>query len=149
MLPQLWARNTWDWRPGIPEPKLSLSDGGVAAWHNRMPERRLDIDSSANWLFCRNETNTNYLYGDDAAGPFKDGINDYLVNGQTNAIGHQQGTKCAAHVGAEAGGGRTACDPAALASSGCERKIRLPIMMSCLRLVWPRPTPSTRRCSGT
>ncbi len=98
VLPQLWARNTWDWRPGIPEPKLSLADGGVAAWHNRMPERRLDIDSSANWLFCRNETNTKYLYGDDAAGPFKDGINDYLVNGQTNAIGHQQGTKCAAHT---------------------------------------------------
>ena len=58
VLPQLWARNTWDWRPGIPEPKLSLSDGGVAAWHNRMPERRLDIDTNANWLFCRNETNT-------------------------------------------------------------------------------------------
>ena len=22
VLPQLWARNTWDWRPGIPEPRL-------------------------------------------------------------------------------------------------------------------------------
>ena len=120
VLPQLWARNTWDWRPGIPEPKLSLSDGGVAAWHNRMPERRLDIDSSANWLFCRNETNTNYLYGDDAAGPFKDGINDYVVNGQTNAIGHRQGTKCAAHKVLNAGGRRTACHAATLVSSGCE-----------------------------
>jgi hypothetical protein len=98
VLPQLWARNTWDWRPGIPTPKLSLSDGGVVAWHNRMPERRLDIDTGANWLFCRNETNTNLLYGEDAAGPFKDGINDYVVDGRTNAIDLQHGTKCAAHV---------------------------------------------------
>jgi hypothetical protein len=97
-LPQLWARNTWDWRPGIPEPKLTLSDGGVIAWHNRMPERRLDVDADATWLFCRNETNTRLLYGQDAAGPFKDGINDYLVGGQTNAIDHSHGTKCAPHV---------------------------------------------------
>ena len=98
VLPQLWARNTWDWRPGIPEPRLSLSGDGVNAWHNRMPDRRLDIDTGAKWLFCRNETNTRRLYGSDAVGPFKDGINDYVVDGQTNAIDHQQGTKCAAHV---------------------------------------------------
>ena len=85
MLPQLWARNTWDWRPGIPEPRLTLQEAGVNAWHNRMADRRLDID-------------TRSLYGADASGPFKDGINDYLVNGQSNAIDHQQGTKCAAHV---------------------------------------------------
>src|SRR6201747_2152750 len=42
VLPQLWARNTWDWRPGIPEPDLVLSDGSVVASHNRMPARRLD-----------------------------------------------------------------------------------------------------------
>jgi hypothetical protein len=98
VLPQLWARNTWDWRPGIPEPKLTLSGAGVAAWHNRMPERRLDIDTPAKWLFCRNETNTRRLYGTKAAGPFKDGINDYLVGGQTNAIDHRTGTKAAAQV---------------------------------------------------
>ena len=108
VLPHLWARNTWDWRPGIPEPRLSLSDGGIVAWHNRMPDRRLDIDQPAHWLFCRNETNIRHLYGADAAGPFKDGINDYVVNGQTNAIDRDKGTKCAAHVvlRLEAGGRR-------------------------------------------
>ncbi|MDR3533665.1 MAG: glucosidase [Rhodopila sp.] len=98
VLPQLWARNTWDWRPGIPEPRLTLSDGGVVAWHNRMEERRLDIDTGAAWLFCRNETNTRLLYGSDAAGPFKDGINDFVVDGKADAVDRQQGTKCAAHV---------------------------------------------------
>ena len=98
VLPQLWARNTWDWRPGIPEPRLTLSGGGVAASHNRMPERRLDIDCRAQWLFCRNETNTVRLYGSSAAGPFKDGINDYIVEGRDHAVDHRHGTKCAAHV---------------------------------------------------
>ncbi len=98
VLPQLWARNTWSWRPGIPEPLLSLANGGVQARHNRMPDRRLDIDTNAGWLFCRNETNTRRLYKSDAAGPFKDGINDCVVNGDTSAVELQQGTKCAAHV---------------------------------------------------
>ena len=98
VLPQLWARNTWDWRPGIPKPALDLDDGGVRATHNRMSQRRLDIDTQADWLFCDNETNTRRLYGTDDAGPFKDGINDYVVDGVANAIDRQTGTKCAARV---------------------------------------------------
>ncbi len=98
VLPHLWARNTWDWRPGIPQPRLRLSHGGVDAWHARMPDYRLDVDAAAAWLFCRNETNTHRLYGSDATGPFKDGINDFVVGGHANAIDRQQGTKCAAHV---------------------------------------------------
>ena len=105
VLPQLWARNTWDWRPGIPEPRLTLAGDGVVGWHNRMPPHRLDIDCKATWLFCRNETNTKRLYGVDTAGPFKDGINDYIVHGQTNAIDPRQGTKCAAHVRLSLAGG--------------------------------------------
>ena len=68
------------------------------AVHNRMPERRFSIDTAASWLFCRNETNTRLLYGSDATGPFKDGINDFVVNGRIDAVDLQQGTKCAAHV---------------------------------------------------
>ncbi len=98
VLPQLWARNTWDWRPGIPEPSLRLADGAVIASHNRMPDRTLSIDGPAAWLFCRNETNTPLLYGSDAAGPFKDGINDFVVNGVANAVDPAHGTKCAAHA---------------------------------------------------
>jgi len=98
VLPHLWARNTWDWRTGIPEPKLSLSDAGIVATHNRMSDRLLSLDTDAPWLFCRNETNTRLLYKADAPGPFKDGINDFIVNGITGAVDHREGTKCAAHV---------------------------------------------------
>ncbi|WP_428484139.1 MGH1-like glycoside hydrolase domain-containing protein [Rhodopila sp.] len=109
VLPQLWARNTWDWRPGIPRPILRLAKAGIDAFHNRMPDRRLEIDCPAAWLFCDNETNTRRLYGADAAGPFKDGIDDFVVNGQHDAVDRQQGTKCAAHVTLTipAGGRRT------------------------------------------
>ena len=31
VLPHLWARNTWDWRTGIPSPRLHLVKGGVDA----------------------------------------------------------------------------------------------------------------------
>ncbi|WP_428492867.1 MGH1-like glycoside hydrolase domain-containing protein [Rhodopila sp.] len=98
VLPQLWARNTWDWRTGIPEPGLELSNGGVIAWHNRMPTRLLSIDTGARWLFCRNETNNRVLYGSQDPGPFKDGINDFVVAGRDDAVHHSKGTKCAAHV---------------------------------------------------
>ena len=98
VLPHLWARNTWDWRPGIPKPVLDLDDDGVRATHNRMSQRRLDIDTQADWLFCDNETNTRRLYGTGDAGPFKDGINDYVVDGAAGAIDRRTGTKCAAWV---------------------------------------------------
>ncbi|MFL5281075.1 MAG: MGH1-like glycoside hydrolase domain-containing protein [Rhodopila sp.] len=98
VLPTLWARNTWDWRPGIPIPDLHLSGRSVAALHNRMTERRLDIDMPVPWLFCNNETNTKKLFAADSKGPFKDGINDYVVNGNKAAIDEEFGTKVAAHV---------------------------------------------------
>jgi hypothetical protein len=98
VLPTLWARNTWDWRPGIPIPELHLSGRGVVALHNRIDQRRLDIEAPATWLFCRNETNTKKLFGADAPGPFKDGINDYVVDGHADAIDREWGTKAAAQV---------------------------------------------------
>ena len=98
VLPTLWARNTWDWRPGIPIPDLHLSGRSVLALHNRMPERRLDIDMRVPWLFCNNETNTRKLFGADGKGPFKDGINDFVVNGDKEAVDYEFGTKVAAHV---------------------------------------------------
>src|SRR6201996_8360656 len=98
LLPQLWARNTWIWRTGIDEPSLDLSDQSVVATHARMEQRRWSIDQPADIVFCRNETNVRLLYGTDEKGPFKDGINDYIVHGTEDAISRSQGTKCAAHV---------------------------------------------------
>src|SRR5262249_8658383 len=51
------------------------------------------------FLFCENETNIRRLWGMDAPGHyFKDGINDYIVGGEVEAVNpERRGTKVAAH----------------------------------------------------
>ncbi|WP_284944083.1 MGH1-like glycoside hydrolase domain-containing protein [Acidisoma cladoniae] len=99
VLPQLWARNIWDWNGRTDRPQLeALSSSEIAAKHPDLPEMRLHIGQSSTLLFCDNETNINRFYGKDAPGPFKDGINDFVVDGKLAAIRtEQRGTKCAAH----------------------------------------------------
>ena len=98
VLPKFWARNVWSWSEGTVKPALRLADGAVEAAHPEMETLRLSIDRPAQWLFCENETNVRRLYGAPASGPFKDGINDYLVAGDAGAIRTDGGTVCAAHV---------------------------------------------------
>jgi hypothetical protein len=99
VLPTFWARNTWSWKPGSPRPLLrALPDGSVAAQHPRMPPMRLHVEPSCALLFCENETNFRRLHGMNMRGPFKDGIGDFVVHGDDNAVSAEQsGTKCAAH----------------------------------------------------
>jgi hypothetical protein len=99
VLPQLWARNIWSWGDGIAKPELQLRRNNlVAASHPSMGLMDFEIDQPAPWLFCENETNMKRLFGVEAAGPFKDGINDFVVGGVATAIRDDAGTKCAAHV---------------------------------------------------
>jgi hypothetical protein len=99
LLPQLWARNTWSWTPDADRPRLGArSDGSVDALHPLLAPRRLWLDGAPELLFCENETNVRRLFGQNAPGPFKDGINDFVVTGDAGAISSSRaGTKCAAH----------------------------------------------------
>ena len=109
LLPQLWARNTWSWAHSSHRPSLALNGTVVSATHPRLADMKLELDQPANWLFCENETNVNRLYGMGAPGPFKDGINDFLVDGDHGAVSAtQRGTKCAAHLRLKLGSGRSA-----------------------------------------
>ncbi len=120
LLPQLWFRNTWEWQQPEDDdaprkPVLTAAEAG----HLIVGEHYSDLDqvdavargpywlafdraeeaSEPEVLFCENESNTRRLYGvEDAVGPFKDGINDYVVGGRTDAV-HQRpaGTKAAIH----------------------------------------------------
>ena len=60
-------------------------------------------------LFTENETNDQRLYGIDNHSPYvKDGINDYIVHGQQEAVNPQRiGTKAAAHYHLALGPGET------------------------------------------
>jgi hypothetical protein len=98
VLPHLWARNVWSWDHGLTKPRLRLQGESVSAQHPDLPPMRLTVDCPVNWLFCENETNVQRLYGVDAPGPFKDGINNFLVGADAKAVREDHGTKCAAHV---------------------------------------------------
>ncbi len=97
LLPTIWFRNTWAWgyddyKPNI----LPSNNGNLIIEHNKLGEFILHAEQQAQLLFCENETNVHRLYGVDKPGYFKDGINEYLVHGNDNAVNNnQQGTKAA------------------------------------------------------
>jgi hypothetical protein len=110
VLPQFWARNRWAWsgKPGKPSLTLEPDAAEGARVIARNPSTDTMIVTAAaqqpiEWLFCENETNMRRLFGIDAEGPFKDGFNDYLVDGDERAIRHDKGTRAAAHVALELG----------------------------------------------
>jgi hypothetical protein len=113
VLPTLWFRNTWSWVADAPTPQLRQVAGRrgtkvVAAAHADLGERWLYVDGDVPLLFTENETNNERLFGVPNGGPYvKDGINDYLVSGRTEAVNPAgTGTKVAArHVLAVDAGG--------------------------------------------
>jgi hypothetical protein len=97
ILPTVWFRNTWSWKPGVTKPSLRADGPGrVAAEHATLGKYSLFVDGDAKLLFCENETNAKKLFGLAVKGPFKDGVNDYVVNGDQAACGLETGTKVAA-----------------------------------------------------
>ena len=100
VLAQLWARNIWSWEPDSMRPRLlARGDNAISVDHPGLQPLRLICDGRPEFLFCDNETNIRRLWGMEASGQyFKDGINDYIVNGERNAVNPARlGTKAAAH----------------------------------------------------
>ena len=97
-LPQIWSRNTWSWSDVNAKPVIAAAgDAAISVDHPDMPKMQLDCDGAPTLLFCENETNTRRLYN-FGSGPFKDGINDYVVDGDAAAINPARtGTKAAVH----------------------------------------------------
>lgn len=97
ILPTLWFRNTWSWGQDDYKPKMrSIGDGKITIQHKDLGEYMLHSEGEhrAN-VFCDNETNVKRFYGLNEPGYFKDGVNEYIVGGNENAVNFQQGTKVA------------------------------------------------------
>ena len=114
VLPTLWFRNIWAWEPGTPKPSLKQVAGKrsfavVAATHGEVGELYLYCEGDVPLLFTENETNNERLFGTPNASLYvKDGINNYVVNGQQNAVNPEHtGTKAAAHYQLNVGAGAT------------------------------------------
>ena len=120
LLPTLWFRNTWDWNTGIARPKITEVveiDGAstnldgcrvLGAAHENLGSRWLICESNLSqpnrsdphFLFTENETNNVRLGGPGRSNEtrfVKDGINDFIVHGDTGAVSEAgNGTKAAA-----------------------------------------------------
>jgi hypothetical protein len=102
VLPTLWFRNRWSWGRDNPRPSLKAAagkDSVVKVSETELGERHLHCEGRAPLLFTENETNNERLFNAQNAAPFvKDGINNFVVNGQRDAVNPKQtGTKAAAH----------------------------------------------------
>lgn len=103
LLPTLWFRNDWSsWIAGPKEkPKMKqIAPGVVQAIHEVLGDYYLYCENATSLLFTENETNNQRLFPEfpNESRYVKDGINDYVTKGQTNAVNPEgSGTKVAAH----------------------------------------------------
>jgi hypothetical protein len=129
LLPTLWFRNTWSWGEADHKPSLKVVDddsagSAVLASHAELGELILEVEDSAELLFCENETNNQRLFNTPNTSAFvKDGVNDFVVHGKEGSVNPDRtGTKVAAHhvlelAAGESGAIRLRLSPQANASS--------------------------------
>ena len=101
LLPTIWFRNTWSWNQNGPaKPYLRSTSEGVVELNNVEPGKRwLYCDGAPELLFTENDTNTQRLFNfTNGARYFKDGIHEYIVHRNQQAVNPEQsGTKAAAN----------------------------------------------------
>ena len=119
LLPTIWFRNTWSWDEKATQPVLKRLDyagiNGLVAHHTDplfqecLCDYYLYCEGNAPLLFTENETNHQRLFGIPNRTPFvKDGINNFVVSGDTGAVNPAlTGTKAAAHYVLSIPAGRT------------------------------------------
>jgi hypothetical protein len=99
LLPTLWFRHTWSWAGGTAVPGLRLTDSAIRADHEELGPRWLYFTGGPQTLFTENDTNNERIFGSPNATPYvKDGIDRYVVHGETGAVNPRQtGTKASVH----------------------------------------------------
>ncbi|MGF1519878.1 MAG: glucosidase, partial [Nodosilinea sp.] len=116
ILPTLWFRNTWSWIETGEKPELKALGNGVVQAHVTNPKLTdylLDYyfycDAGVPLLFVENETNQERLFDQPNATPYvKDGINNYVLHGQTEAVNPDGvGTKVSPYYQLTVGAGET------------------------------------------
>lgn len=99
LIPTLWFRNTWSWKPNSTKPYIQLLETGpfskMLAHDENLGERWLYALQPENHFFTENETNKERLFNVPNDSPYvKDSFHQYLVHGNKNAINPEgKGTK--------------------------------------------------------
>jgi hypothetical protein len=110
LLPTLWFRNDWaSWitesnraaeKPNVKQIEATVGTSVVAATHPLLGEFILSCEGEVPLRFTENTTNHERLFPGqkNESSYVKDGINDFVVQGNQGAVNpEQQGTKVAAH----------------------------------------------------
>lgn len=99
VLPTIWFRNNWTWDGESQNCKMhKVTDNAVGIECKELGKRWLYCENANELLFTENETNNQLLFGSENRTPYvKDGINNYVVNGEKDAVNPSGiGTKAAA-----------------------------------------------------
>jgi hypothetical protein len=103
VLPTLWFRNVWSWGGDEKRPELQQLEGSDSSVilkvdHPGLGDYYLYCEGNPTLLFTENETNTERIFGTPNSTPYvKDGINNYIVHGNREAVNpNNLGTKAAA-----------------------------------------------------
>ncbi|GAB3893023.1 glucosidase [Larkinella knui] len=100
LLPTLWFRNTLDWNEPDKKPVISVIDANTLILKTRnLGDYYCYAEGDVRFLFTENESNNRRLYNaPNTADYVKDGINNYVVNGEKDTVNPQQtGTKVSIH----------------------------------------------------
>jgi hypothetical protein len=118
ILPTLWFRNDWaSWqakpteKPALKQVKAASGTKIVEATHSALGQYLLHCEGDVPLLFTENDTNNERLFPEHRnASPYvKDGINNYVVNGQQHTVNPAlTGTKVSAYYRFAVGSGQTA-----------------------------------------
>ena len=115
VLPTLWFRNIWAWGDGATKPLLQelifkKDNHAIAASGSALGKCYMYLQGDHELLFTDNETNKERIFGTQNDTAYvKDGINNYIVSGDSGAVNPKhEGTKAAAHYSLNIGAGKTA-----------------------------------------
>ncbi|HTR01996.1 MAG TPA: glucosidase [Thermoanaerobaculia bacterium] len=104
LLPTVWFRNTWSWRPNRKRPVAGAAErpGGRAALvldEAYLGRRYLHVEPGSELLFTENETNARRLFGSPNPSRYvKDAFHEYVIRGDAAAVNPARtGTKAAVH----------------------------------------------------
>lgn len=96
ILPTLWFRNTWSWGYDAYKPRMTSGEADrISISHKDLEIKNIYAGQSGKVLFCDNETNNERLYQSPSTSKYcKDGINDFIINGNTQSVNQENtGTK--------------------------------------------------------
>lgn len=112
VLPQLYFRNTWSWTKDAERPQITAGSepGRLILEHPRLGTMYAAIDGEGTLLWCENDTNVERLDQEERGDSvFKDGVNDYVVDGRKDAVRTASpGTKVASQHELTVASGETA-----------------------------------------